>query len=215
MRETVLIRNDPMPLQRTAGIALFACVLAHPASADGMATITTTVTLDQCQQGGNVEDGARWTCPGFSGTSVLIIQRDPRYAIAFGDKAAEQRAAEQTLGAINSPFKADSQQTSILWRVAEVNGKPTPVAAIIRYFTEAGFPGKDHQEGEVLVVSKIGPLNGTDACQVAYVDALANPGAMALAELAADNAAAFDCSKDPVVIGKTGVSPAEYKGGEE
>lgn len=200
---------------RTLGAVLLAYGLFHPAFAGAMTTVTTTVTLSQCQQSGNVEDGGRWTCPGLGGTSVLIIQLDVRTAIAFGDLAVEQRAAEQSLGALNSLFKPDSETTSIIWRVMEVDGKPVPVAAIVRYYTEFGSPGADYKSGEVLVVHKIGPLNGTDACQVANVDALANPDAMALATAAADTAADFDCSKEPVVIGKTGVSPIGYEGYEE
>lgn len=205
---------------RTLGvIGLGAIVTAgglfHPALAGDMISVTTKVTLSQCQQGGNVEDGARWTCQGFGDTSVLIAQLDQRTAIAFGDHAAEQRAAEQSPGALNSPFKVDSETTSIIWRVKEVDGKSTPVSAIVRFYTESGSPGKDHSTGEVLVVSKIGPLNGTDACHVAYVDALANLDAMALATAAADKAADFSCSKEPVVIGKTGVNPIGYDGGEK
>ena len=48
-----------------------------------------------------------------------------------------------------------------------------PYAAIVRYFTAV-----DGAKGEVLVVSRI---TATEACHVAYIDALATPEAIVLA----------------------------------
>ena len=53
-----------------------------------------------------------------------------------------------------------------------------PYAAIVRYFTAV-----DGAKGEVLVVSRI---TATEACHVAYIDALATPEAIVLARRVAD-----------------------------
>ena len=203
-----------MLLNRAAALAVFASALTGPAWADEFTSAETTVALDACTQSGNVEDGARWTCPGYGGTTVLISHFDPRFTIAFGEKAAEQRAAEQSPGAFNTLFKAESQTATLIWRLTEMSGRSVPVAAIVRFYTEGGgsTAGKT---GEVLAVIKLGLANGTEACHVARIDALANPDALALAERAADNAAKFNCMSEPVIIGKTGVSPIESEGGEE
>jgi hypothetical protein len=66
----------------------------------------------------------------------------------------------------------------------------TPIATILRWFIDAG---DESSPGQVLVVSKV----GTDrpGCVVAYVDALANADANALAREAADRMApGVDCA---------------------
>jgi hypothetical protein len=57
----------------------------------------------------------------------------------------------------------------------------------------------------VLVVLKVGPA---DSCHVAYIDALANSDAIALARQVADGEAkAFDCRQEPRAEGAGGKSP--------
>jgi len=55
------------------------------------------------------------------------------------------------------------------------------------------------------VVSKV---SDTEACHVAYIDALANPDAIAMARQIADRQAkGFDCRQEPRTEGATGRSP--------
>ena len=78
--------------------------------------------------------------------------------------------------------------------------KPVPYATIVRYFT-----GEGARRGEVLVVMRVA---GSEACHVAYVDALANPDAMVLAREAADaRGRGAACPPKPVILGATGRSP--------
>ena len=75
-----------------------------------------------------------------------------------------------------------------------------PYATIVRYFTK-----NDQRRGEVLVVTRV---TETEACHVAYVDAVANPNAIIIARRVADERARkFDCKTDPARIGATGKSP--------
>ena len=75
-----------------------------------------------------------------------------------------------------------------------------PYAIIVRFHTS-----RDGRNGDVLVVSKV---SDTEACHVAYIDALANPDAIALARRIADRQAkGFDCRQDPQTEGATGKSP--------
>ena len=77
-------------------------------------------------------------------------------------------------------------------------------ATVMRYCTGAGDRGK-RQRHQVLVVTKLGPVGGGEACHAAYVDAVANSDANALAKMAADAVASgFDCHKEPVVVGARG-----------
>jgi hypothetical protein len=57
----------------------------------------------------------------------------------------------------------------------------------------------------VLVVSKV---SDAETCHVAYIDALANKDAIALARHVADKQSkSFDCSREPRTEGVTGRSP--------
>jgi hypothetical protein len=70
----------------------------------------------------------------------------------------------------------------------------------VRYHTV-----RDGAKGEVLVITKIGE---TDSCHVAYIDALANAEAMALARAWADSEARkLDCTGRPRIVGNSGKSP--------
>ncbi|MGE0698546.1 MAG: hypothetical protein AB7O57_05570, partial [Hyphomicrobiaceae bacterium] len=86
------------------------------------------------------------------------------------------------------------------WRFVKRDGKVMPYATIQRYFTR-----NDTGAGEVLVVTKV---TATEDCHVAYIDALADPQAIALARQVADrDARAFDCTATPKRIGRAGKSP--------
>jgi hypothetical protein len=125
-----------------------------------------------------------------------------RQFISFGPVGQTRRAATQTLKAFSSIFAPKRNRATIEWRFRRADGRDIPYATIVRFYTTSG----DGTKGEVLIVTKVTP---TDACQLALIDARANPDAIILARSAADElSAAFDCKADmPRVVGATGRSP--------
>lgn len=174
----------------------------------------TIVELKRCKplpepKGEEVGDaGPAWWCPGPKGYKLFLSEGDLRFMVSYGKHAADQRAATQTLGHFNSIFPDDkTERATIEWRMRYAKGKWTPFATVLRYFTYDG-EATPPVHGQVLVVAKVGPKAGTDACHVAHIDALANPDANALAQKTADEKAeGFDCKKEPEVVGLTGKSP--------
>lgn len=188
--------------------------LVAPAIAEPVRSDYTTIELKQCKplkassDEAGADQGAAWWCPGPKGYKLYLAEGDLRFMVAYGTKAQEQRAATQTLGRFNSIFPNDKTERATLeWRMRYQKGKWMPFATVLRYYT---FDGDQDPpvRGQVLVVAKVGPRGGTDACHVAYVDALANPDANALAQKAADEKAErFDCTKEAEIVGLTGTSP--------
>ena len=120
--------------------------------------------------------------------------------MAAGIEPNKTRAAEQTLGAFNTPFVDSSHRATVEWRFTIKDKRKVPFAMIVRYFTEM-----DGHKGEVLVVTRIA---GKEACHAGYVDALANTNAIVIARRIADERArTFDCRKDASVEGERGISP--------
>lgn len=204
-------------MRRVAAVA--ACLasmsaVSCPASADPVKSDYTILELKRCKplpapKGEEEGDaGAAWWCPGPKGYALFLAEGDLRFMVAYGKKAREQRAATQTLGPFNSIFPDDkTERATVEWRLRYQKGKWTPFATVMRYFTYDG-DATPPVHGQVLVVAKVGPKGGVDACHVAHIDALANPDANALAQRTADEKAeAFDCTKEPEVIGLTGKSP--------
>lgn len=85
-----------------------------------------------------------------------------------------------------------------------------PRATIIRYTIENINPNTDAPDeanhGQVLVVSRVGQPDDQTGCVTAYVDALENQEANALArKLADEQAPSFPCGREkPVFHGKVG-----------
>lgn len=150
----------------------------------------TDVDLDLCTVTAADDMGAVWACPGYKGIPVMIAEGDLRMFVSFGLKATEEKAAVETL----PPF--NRLGAKLEWRLSNRTGGWAPVATILRWFTsrETG-----ENEGQVLVVSQL--LEGA-TCHIAYIDALANPGANELARRIADEKAGhFDCANDPEYVG--------------
>lgn len=127
-------------------------------------------------------------CADFDGYDFYVAHGDLRDYVGFGPDAVTQKAFTQTL----TPFNRIDE--TIEFRVRA--GAAVPEAAIIRYFIDNEAT---NSVGQVLVVSKIA---GTEACHVAYVDALANANAEDLARRAADESRDFDCETDePRIVG--------------
>jgi hypothetical protein len=175
-------------------------VPAAPATSNPVKSLYTTVDLKVCKRIKRHRDGGAWLCEGLPGYPVFVAEGDLRQFVSAGTDADKRRAATQTLGAFNSIFERGSDRATIEWRFVRRGERQIPYAIIVRFHTSA-----DGRRGDVLVVSKVG---ASDTCHVAYVDALANDDAIALARrLADEKARTFDCSQEPRAEGATGRSP--------
>jgi hypothetical protein len=200
-----------------------ACMVVSGASASEKARIKsrfTTIELKTCEAVKVNPEGGAWTCKGLGGYPVYVAERDLRQFISFGPDGQSRRAATQTLTAFSSIFAPKRNRATIEWRFRRADGRDVPYATIVRFYTASSAtkakpaPGDDAasasrgdaNRGEVLIVTKVTP---TEACQLALIDARANPDAIILARSAADELAAiFDCKADqPRVVGATGRSP--------
>ena len=138
-----------------------------------------------------------WWCEGYGGMPVRVAEGDLRFMVSYGDTAAAERAATQTLPRFNTIGG------TLEWRLKSgADGTSRPIATILRYFTDADVEGG--RKGQFLVITRLGPPGAV--CQVGFVDALVNPDANAIAREVADNAAeGFDCaSEEPLQYGLVG-----------
>ena len=171
-----------------------------PAAANPVKSLYTTVDLEVCKQVRRHRDGGAWRCEGLAGFPVYFAEGDLRQFVSVGANAEKRRAATQTLGAFNSIFAKGSTRATIEWRFDRRGERKLPYAIIVRFHTS-----RDGRSGDVLVVSKV---SDSETCHVAYIDALANPDAIALARHIADKQTkSFDCRNDPRTEGATGRSP--------
>jgi len=169
-------------------------------AATPLKSLYTTLAPDACRIVKRHEHGNAWSCPGLDGWPVYLAEGDGRTFVSYGRDGARHRAAEQTLGAFNSPFTGKARRATVEWRFVRRDGKPIPFATILRLRTDV-----DGRRGDVLVVTKVA---AGESCHVAYIDALANAEPVALARKTADELArTFDCRNEPQVIGKRGRSP--------
>lgn len=180
----------------TARLLVFLAALGVLASAGQAAAQPaqsnyTDVDLNQCTVIESDDFGTMWACPGYRGIPVMISEVDLRMMVSYGLTSTTEKAAQQTL----PPFNRLGDK--IEWRVSMAEGHLKPFATILRFLTQREGTEKP---GEVLVVTRLAP---GATCQIAYVDALANPDANAMARKFADEkAAGFDCKKEPEYVGK-------------
>lgn len=187
-----------------AAAGLLSCaapvLAAPPDNVSPLKSQFTTLALSSCEVVRRHTDGDARRCDGLAGFPIYIAEGDQRTFVSFGPKAESMRAATQTLGPFNALHVGKSGRVTIEWRYVRRGGKDLPYAAIARYVTS-----RDGAKGQVLVVTRIG-ADGT--CHMGYIDALANPSAIALARsLADERAQAFDCKSPPATYGATGRSP--------
>jgi hypothetical protein len=166
-------------------------VAVTPALADTYDSAYTSLDLAACRQ--EVPDpedplaSGVWWCEGYQGMPVRVAEGDLRFLVSYGEDAASEIAASETLPSFNRIG------TTLEWRIGDdpETGGRRPIATILRYFTE----GEDGSEGQVLVITKIGGPG--QICHVGYVDATTNPDANTIArqiaELTAPN---FACGSD-------------------
>lgn len=161
----------------------------------------TAIELSSCRRISSQPHGGAWNCPGLKGYPVYFAEGDLRQMIGFGPNPAQRRSATQSLGPFNTIFSGKRRPT-IEWRTERVggDGREEPFATIVRYYTSL-----DNAKGEVLVVTKV---DARDSCQLAWIDALANPDPIALArEWAIANARRKPCPDKPEILGQRGTSP--------
>ncbi|HMN84842.1 MAG TPA: hypothetical protein PKA74_02465 [Bauldia sp.] len=175
-----------------------ALAAASPAAANESAY--TTIDLAACREEAPDPDdplqSGVWWCEGYGGMAVRVAEGDLRFMVSFGERAAEERAAEQTLPRFNTIGG------TLEWRLKADGGQVRPIATILRYFTDAEAEGGP--KGQFLMITRLGPPGSV--CVVGYVDALVNKDANALAREVADNASEdFDCSREqPLQYGLIG-----------
>lgn len=146
----------------------------------------TDIDLDQCLVLDADDFVSQWSCPGYKGYPLKVIQADLRFALQFGFNL-DQEPRRQTL----PPF--NTLGSKLEWRLSNDSGRWLPIATIARYETATKANGTP--DGEVLVVTQIKP---GQSCHIAYIDAKANPDADTMARTAADKAGSFDCAKDAI-----------------
>jgi hypothetical protein len=167
-------------------------LLITPAAAQLFNSSYSTLKFEECTVITSDDFGSTWACPGLKGMPVMVRESERRFRVSYGLTSTTEKAAEQTLPPVNS--LADE----IEWRVSNAEGSYKPFATILKFLTKPEA-GSNKPEGEVLVVTKVSP---GATCHVAYIDALANPDAQALALKAADEKAKdFDCANPPEIIG--------------
>lgn len=172
-------------------LALAALTPATPAFAQLNNSSFTELDVAQCTVITTDDFGTTWACPGLKGLPVMVRESQQRFHVSYGLTSTTEKAAEQTLPPVN---KIGDE---IEWRVSNADGSYKPFATIMKFTTTPEGGGTD---GQVLVVTKVA---AGATCHVAYVDAVANADAEALAVKAADEKAmGFDCANEPELVGK-------------
>jgi hypothetical protein len=186
------VKENPMHhlAGRTVGIMVTMSLLVLPVSAQsGFTSAYSELNLDECLVLEADDFGASWSCPGYKGFPLMVVESDLRFALQYGFNVDRNDAGNQTL----PPF--NNLGSTLEWRLSNASGRWFPVATIIRYHTADIETGEN--SGEVLVVTQ---LKEGDTCHIAYVDAKANANANDLARQAADNAGDFSCATDEVEV---------------
>jgi hypothetical protein len=182
-----------MTSRRTAAALGFAALLlsGSGALAQPAQSAYTDLDLNLCTVMESDDFGTTWACPGYKGIPVSVAEGDLRFAVSYGLRSTEEKAASQTL----PPFNYLGPR--IEWRLSPVGGQFRPNATVVRYFVDASEGGKPN---EVLVVTRLEP---GATCHVAYIDATANADANEMARKAADEVApGFDCENEPETVGE-------------
>ena len=160
----------------------------------------SAIDLKVCRQLSKHRDGGAWLCPGLRGFPIYFAEGDLRQMLGFGPAPQKRTSSKQTLQAFNTIFDGKRRPT-VEWRVEnDARGRIVPFATIVRFHTSL-----DNAKGDVLVVTKV---DAKDSCQLAVIDATANPDAMAIARTwAIAESKKQPCPGKPIVLGKIGKGP--------
>lgn len=187
-------------------LGILLLVVSSAAHAQGRTeSVYTKLILSECGEemvSPNQEmASARFWCRGYHEMDVMVAEGDLRFFVSYGPNAENELAAQETLPRFNTI------NDTLEWRV-----QPTPeggwaaFATILRFYLDAV---DETPPGQVLVVTRLGETGSV--CHVAYVDALLNSNANALARRAADTIARdFVCGHDqPAWVGVTQPPPLQ------
>jgi hypothetical protein len=188
------------PSAKTIAAVALVVATATAARAQDFASLYSSTAPRNCKQADAAKNGegawAIWLCPGIGGYVVRVTEDDLRMTVSTGrdlKSAADAPASKHQF----APF--NRAHDTLEWRMT----KGAPFATIQRWFlSDASNVDKAGKPAQVaiLIVTRLNP-----ACHVAYVDVHANAIANAMARKATDeNARAFDCNNQPMVIGKPG-----------
>jgi len=192
--------------------ALFPIAVSPPAQA--AESVYTETKLDKCQnlipnpEQIQIDMGvASYKCEGYKGYPFYFDEEDVRQSTYFGHLRPEiLDGAGETFAVFNHIGD------KIEWRLDD---KGVPRSTILRYTMENMNPETLEPDkalyGQVLVISRVGQPDDKTGCVTAYVDALENKDANALARRLADEQAPnFPCGKEkPVFHGKRGDKTSE------
>jgi hypothetical protein len=175
---------------RKFALMLGAAVLASPAGAAELVSAYTDVDIEQCEMLSSDEVGASWACEGLDGYPVVISEGDLRMTVSYGETAMDEVAMSQGF----APFNRLGAKMEWLSLKSDPDN---PVATILRWYLQKG-EGPD--ESQILVVTQLGE---GQVCQIAWIDATANPNANEMARGAAEDLAGdFDCGGMPKIYGE-------------
>jgi hypothetical protein len=177
-------------MRKIALIAGAALLLITPVHAAGLVSAYTDLDLADCVETDTDEVGATYDCEGLNGMPITVSEGDLRMTVSYGGNARDEPAMGQGFGQFNR------LGAKIEW-LSPADKPSEPVATILRWYLQQGEgPG----ESQILVVTQLEP---GAICQIAWVDATANPGANELARQAAEElAGGFDCGGMPRVYGE-------------
>jgi hypothetical protein len=166
-------------------------------------SVYTSPDLDKdCAAVETDEAGGTWKCKGFGEYPVWFSEGDARQSVFLGHVGSwYQKGAWESFGQFNH------YGGTVEWLLE--NG--APVAAITRFFVQNSEDPPSKDEGQVLVISKVGQPGAGEACVVGYVDARANTEPNVLArKVAAEKVKSFKCRADtPVYHGVKGPTAGE------
>ena len=145
----------------TAGLSML--LFSGAAAAEEIASVYTDLdpardctTFAAGQEGDG--DYANMACNGYGGYPVLIFSGDLRESIYYGfPRPGDLAPAWESFSAFNSAGP------KIEWRISKDGGRTIPFATIHRWFVSED-PDEPDRKTEVLVVEKVGQINGEEGC---------------------------------------------------
>jgi hypothetical protein len=207
-------KERPMILRTVLHVLPALIVLGLAAPVQAASSVYTDASTDKgCENVGtptpeDVDMGnVSLKCRGYRGYAFYFNAYDNRESAYFG------HLSKEILDGAGETFEMFNHiGDKIEWRL---DGKGVPRSTILRYTLqnlnpETYEPDKAH-EGQVLVISRVGQPGDMTGCVTAYVDALENKDANALArKLADEQAPGFPCGREkPVFHGKVGSKAGE------
>lgn len=163
------------------------CLLPWISIAQPITSSYSDTKLEKCKSVEYSEEGEYgvWRCKGVAGYNFLYISADLRESITILDP--QGREHELNFTSFKSGFS--SLGPKLEWRMTKKNGKPVPIAAIIR-FSVSEDPDDSTKITSYLAVSRVGS-KPSDSCVIEMVPP--GPNQNAKARQVADSASRLPC----------------------